>query len=59
MPRQNRPTINVVQKGIDPNNILGIQRYSQLDIPTKYQYLTDYNVDTHDRFFDTIDVVDH
>ena len=30
----------MVQNGIDPNNNLGIQRFSYLDIPSKYQCLT-------------------
>ena len=36
--RQNRPSINMAYNGIDSNNYLGLQRFSHLDIPTKYQY---------------------
>ena len=34
------PDIIMVLNGIDPNTNSGIQRFSHLDIPTKYQYLT-------------------
>ena len=34
------PDIKMVLNGIDPNTNSGTQRFSHLDIPTKYQYLT-------------------
>ena len=41
--------------GAHPNNNLGIQRFSHLDIPTKYQYLTGITIlIPTDGFFDTI-----
>ena len=38
--RQNHPRINMVKNCVDPNINLGIQIFSYLDIPIKYQYLT-------------------
>ena len=35
--RRIHPSTNMVQIGIDPNNNLGIQRFSHLQIPIKYQ----------------------
>jgi hypothetical protein len=50
----------MVQSGIDPKNNSGIQRYSHLDIPTKYQYLTGITILIHmSRFTDTILDVDN
>ena len=44
IPKYNHPHINVVQKGIELINDLGVQRFSHLDEPTKYRY---YYFDTH------------
>ena len=35
---KNRASINMVQNSIDPNNALGIKRFSHLEITHKYQY---------------------
>ena len=60
IPGQNRPTINMVQKGIDANNNSGIKRYYHLDIPTKYQYFTGITIlITTGRLLDTIIDVDY
>jgi hypothetical protein len=54
--RQNCPSIN---NGIDPN-YLGLQRFSHLDIPTKYQYRSGITILIPlGRFFDTIIHVDY
>ena len=37
MPWQTHPSINMIQNNIDSNNNSGMQRFSHLDIPTKYQ----------------------
>ena len=39
IPRKNYPSINIVYNGIDPNIKLVTQRFTYLDIPTKYQNL--------------------
>ena len=36
IPRENRANISIVQNGFYPNDNSGIQRFSHLDIPTKY-----------------------
>jgi len=38
IPKQIRPSINMVENDIDLYNNLGTQRFSILDSPTKYQY---------------------
>lgn len=49
------PPINIVQNGIDPNNSSGIHRFSHLDVPIKYQYVSDTTILIPlGRFFDTI-----
>ena len=54
----NCSSINMVKNGIDPNNNPGMQRFSDLDIPTKYQNLIGVIIlIPMDRFFDTI--IDH
>jgi hypothetical protein len=59
IPRQNQPSINMVQNSVDPNNNSGIQRLSHLDIPTKYQFLSGItNLTPMGRFFDTTIHVD-
>ena len=57
---KNHPRINMVYNGIDSNNNFSIQRFSHLDIPTKYQYLIDIAIliPTGTRFFETIIDVD-
>jgi hypothetical protein len=40
MPKQNHPNINKVHNDMDPNNNLGIQRFSHLETQTKHSYLT-------------------
>jgi hypothetical protein len=58
IPRQNRHSINMVKNGADPNNNLGIQIFSYLDILIKYQYLTGITILLPTgKFFDTIIVV--
>ena len=37
---KSHPNTNMIWNGIDPNNNSGKQRFSHLDRPTKYQYLT-------------------
>ena len=59
IPRKNCPNVNMNWNGIDPNNNLGTQRFSHLDRPTKYQYLTGITILIPvDRIFDTIIDVD-
>ena len=49
------PSINMVQYGIDPINTTCMQRFSHLDILTKYQYLSYSTVLIPKvRFFDAI-----
>jgi hypothetical protein len=49
----------MVYNGIDPN-YLGLQRFSHLDIPTKYQYRSGITILIPlGRFFDTIIDVDY
>jgi hypothetical protein len=44
-----------MENGIDPNNQSGIQRFSYLDIPTKYLYFTIITIlIPTGRFFDTM-----
>lgn len=40
IPMQDRPSINMVQNGIDPNNDLDIRWSFHLDLPIKYKFLT-------------------
>jgi hypothetical protein len=55
IPRSNHPSINMVWNGINPNNNSGIQRFSHLDIPTKYQCLIGITIlIPTGRFFDSI-----
>ena len=50
-----KPSYLGVSNDVDPNNNLGIQRFSHLEIPTKYQYLTDFtNLVPVGRLFDSI-----
>ena len=57
---RNRPSINMVKNGIDPNNTSSKQRFSHLDIPTKYQYLIGITTwILMGGFFDTIIDVDY
>jgi hypothetical protein len=45
---------------IDPNNDLGVQKFSDLEIPTGYQYLTGNTILVPmGRFFDTVIDVDY
>ena len=39
-PRWNRSSINMVYTGVDSNNSSGIQIFSHVEVPTKYQYVT-------------------
>jgi hypothetical protein len=49
------PDIEMVLSGIDPNTNSGTQRFSHLDIPTKYQYLTAITISIpKGRFIDSI-----
>ena len=62
IPRQNRPSINMVHNVVDPNLCIptGIQRFSHLDLLTKYQYLTGITIlIPMGRFFDTMIEVDY
>ena len=57
---KNRSSINMVWNGIDPNSNSGIQRFSHLEAPTEYQYLTGITkLIPTGRFFDTIIDVGH
>ena len=48
----------MVYNGIDPNNILCVQRFFSPYTPTKYQYVTsDSIVIPTGRFFDTIEFI--
>ena len=58
-PVQNQPSINMAQNEIDPNNNLGVQRFSQLDIPTKYQNLATTILRPTCKCFETIIDVDY
>ena len=58
--RYYHPCINMLKKGIDPNNNSGIQRFSHFHLPTKYQCMTDVtNVIPLNRFFTATVVVDY
>lgn len=35
---------SMVQDDIDPNNTMGMQRFSNLDAPTMYEYFTGMNI---------------
>ena len=55
IPRYNLPSINTAESGIDPNNNSSYQRYSHLEIPTKYHNLTGITILLPTgRSFDTI-----
>lgn len=55
IPGRKYPSINMIQKNMDPNNDSEIQRFSPLDIPNKYQYMTGNTLFTPmGRFFNTI-----
>lgn len=40
IPIQSCPNLNVIENGVDPNNITRIQRCCNLDISTKYHHLS-------------------
>ena len=42
-PRKHRPSIKMVQYGIDPNNNSDLERFPHLEISTKHRYLTETN----------------
>ena len=46
IPSQNRPSVNMIYNGSDPNNNTGIQRFTHLHIPTTYQCLIAMTIST-------------
>lgn len=51
--------VNMIHNGIDPNMDLGVQRFSHLEVPIKYQYLIGCTMLILTwRFFDSITSVD-
>jgi hypothetical protein len=55
IPRENPPSINMLENDYDPNNNSGAQRFCHLDLPAIYQYLAGISIlIPMSWFFDTI-----